>query len=283
MIIWGTRTKGERVPGIQPFEDWCPSCQQRATFVVKRPVKRFTLYFVPTFKIGGSKAMYQECQNCDAAFVYTRKETRAPEVEARSLPYLFVTCAAHVIRADGKVEPEELGVALHLLCELMGIEDETARKLLLAVLRDEVEQPADLDEAIAALAKAAPTGEARELLVDLLLAIGCADEYLDDREVLVAKRVARGLGVTGSRWAALLEARKRWRLSPKARQNEECLAVLGLQPGSSLAEVKAAYRELVAQYHPDKVAHLGPELRELAKRKTQQITEAYQVLVAAMS
>jgi DnaJ-domain-containing protein 1 len=28
-----------------------------------------------------------------------------------------------------------------------------------------------------------------------------------------------------------------------------------------------AYRQRMAEYHPDKVAHLGPELRELAEGK----------------
>ena len=32
------------------------------------------------------------------------------------------------------------------------------------------------------------------------------------------------------------------------------------------------------EYHPDKVAHLGPELRILAERKAKEINEAYRIL-----
>jgi DnaJ-class molecular chaperone len=54
--------------------------------------------------------------------------------------------------------------------------------------------------------------------------------------------------------------------------------VLGLSKLASQAEIKTAYRDQISRYHPDKVGHLGPELQELAEKKTQQINWAYQQL-----
>lgn len=51
--------------------------------------------------------------------------------------------------------------------------------------------------------------------------------------------------------------------------------VLGVRPGASREEIESAYRRLVKEYHPDRVAHLGEELRELAHRKMIEIQEAY--------
>ncbi len=51
--------------------------------------------------------------------------------------------------------------------------------------------------------------------------------------------------------------------------------VLGVAPSASLPEIRSAYRSLMSQYHPDKVASLGPELRDLAERKSREITQAY--------
>jgi DnaJ domain len=56
--------------------------------------------------------------------------------------------------------------------------------------------------------------------------------------------------------------------------------VLEISPDATVEEIRAAYKRMLAQYHPDKVASLGPELRELANRKSQDITRAYR---AAMS
>lgn len=51
--------------------------------------------------------------------------------------------------------------------------------------------------------------------------------------------------------------------------------VLGVAADASPAEIRTAYRTLMSQYHPDKVASLGPELRDLAERKSREITQAY--------
>ena len=53
-------------------------------------------------------------------------------------------------------------------------------------------------------------------------------------------------------------------------------ALLGIAPGTPEPEAKKAFRNLIAQYHPDKVAHLAPEFRDLAERRTRQILEAWQ-------
>jgi DnaJ like chaperone protein len=54
--------------------------------------------------------------------------------------------------------------------------------------------------------------------------------------------------------------------------------VLGVNRGSSIGEIKKAYRRLAGKYHPDKVTHLGEEFRGLAEKKFKEIQEAYQEL-----
>src|SRR5688572_24296532 len=54
--------------------------------------------------------------------------------------------------------------------------------------------------------------------------------------------------------------------------------VLGVKPGATQREIRQAYQRLVQQYHPDKVGDMGPELQELAERRTKEITAAYNQL-----
>ena len=42
--------------------------------------------------------------------------------------------------------------------------------------------------------------------------------------------------------------------------------------------VRAGYRRLIAQYHPDKVAHLGVELHRVAEAKTKRLIAAFKVI-----
>ncbi|MCP4117861.1 MAG: DnaJ domain-containing protein [Desulfobacteraceae bacterium] len=61
------------------------------------------------------------------------------------------------------------------------------------------------------------------------------------------------------------------RQMPKRAPHE----ILGIDKNASREEIQAAYRSLVKQYHPDRVAHLGKELQELANRKFIEIKDAY--------
>ncbi len=56
--------------------------------------------------------------------------------------------------------------------------------------------------------------------------------------------------------------------------------ILGLKGEPTPERIKAALRKRIRQYHPDRVASLGQELREVAHRKTQEITRAYAQLMA---
>ena len=59
--------------------------------------------------------------------------------------------------------------------------------------------------------------------------------------------------------------------APRADWND----VLSVPPTATTMEIRDAYRRLISQYHPDKVNNLGQEFRDLATRKSQEITAAY--------
>jgi restriction system protein len=55
-------------------------------------------------------------------------------------------------------------------------------------------------------------------------------------------------------------------------------AVLGVSTTATKEDIRSAYRTGMSQYHPDKVAHLGIELQELARRKALELNRAYEML-----
>lgn len=59
--------------------------------------------------------------------------------------------------------------------------------------------------------------------------------------------------------------------------------VLEVIPTASAETIHAAYRSLIARYHPDKVATLGPELQAVANARTKEINFAYDILSDAVS
>jgi len=51
--------------------------------------------------------------------------------------------------------------------------------------------------------------------------------------------------------------------------------ILEIPEVSSIEEITAAYKRKISQYHPDKVANLGAEFKELAETKSKEINAAY--------
>ena len=56
---------------------------------------------------------------------------------------------------------------------------------------------------------------------------------------------------------------------------EEWFRVLEVPQTASKEEIVAAYKQKISEYHPDKVAQMGKELRALAESKSKQINAAY--------
>src|SRR5699024_5107342 len=127
-----------------------------------------------------------------------------------------------------------------------------------------------------------------------------ADGRIDAAEREMLRRIARGLGIPESeiqRLEAMLSggaagwgAGQGWEGAwgggattggpPRQRDGQAAYAVIGVQPTDSDDTIKRAYRRLISENHPDKLAAKGlPEsMREIAERKTREITAAYRTI-----
>jgi DnaJ-domain-containing protein 1 len=65
------------------------------------------------------------------------------------------------------------------------------------------------------------------------------------------------------------------RISPQVRA---AFTVFGLEETVTWERIRQAYREAVSLYHPDKVSHLGVELKQLAEEKTKKFNSAFRIL-----
>lgn len=59
----------------------------------------------------------------------------------------------------------------------------------------------------------------------------------------------------------------------------DCYELLGVAPGATAEELKAAHRDLVKVWHPDRFSH-DPRLQQKAQEKLKEINEAYDLLAS---
>jgi DnaJ like chaperone protein len=194
-----------------------------------------------------------------------------------------------IAKADRVVSPEEIRTAEAVFDQLhlAGAQREAAK----AAFNRGKAPDFDLDAAVDGFAR---IGRGRGPLLQLFLQIQCtavaADGNVHPAEHQMLLRVARRLGLT-ERDVAQLEALLRTASAgrstagapPPQKRLDDAYAALGLTPGATEAEIKRAYRRLMSQNHPDKLAARGlPEsMREIAEERSREINTAYDVIKAA--
>jgi DnaJ like chaperone protein len=124
-------------------------------------------------------------------------------------------------------------------------------------------------EALCAYFRGTTSHEARLLLLRLLLQIAQADqEGVSRAEEEMIRRITLLLGIPDPFYR---QAR-----AETGRGAGRAYGILGVSPDASAEEIKAAYRKLAMENHPDRVASLGPELVKVAEEKFKAIQEAYE-------
>ena len=146
----------------------------------------------------------------------------------------------------------------------------------------------DLDAAVDAFGRMSRgRGPLLQLFLQLQIMAVAADGHIHPAEHAMLVRVARRLGLHESdvsQLEALLRAATGGPSAAGAPPSRDRLAdayaALGVTPDSSAAEIKRAYRKLISQNHPDKLAARGlPEsMRAVAEERSREINSAYDLI-----
>lgn len=200
----------------------------------------------------------------------------ASKIQTQFLDTTFAVMGA-VCKADGRVSVDEIRVAERLFdkLRLRGEAREAAKRAF-----NRGKAPGfDLDAEIASFARVARGRHAlHQIFLQVQLSALAADGHLHDEELTMLRRIGRGLGLSP---AEIQHLEAMFRSGPAASRVDtldEAYQTLGVTASASDPEIKKAYRLLMSQHHPDKLAAKGlPEsMREVAEQKTREITAAYQ-------
>ncbi len=110
--------------------------------------------------------------------------------------------------------------------------------------------------------------EEREVLLTIAKVFGFSQAQLDQR--LSMQGGANNFNQAGGQASPFVLAEK----------IKNAHLILGLEDGAEGKEIKRAYRKLMNEHHPDKLAASGlpSEMMEMAKKKAQEIQAAYELL-----
>ena len=209
-------------------------------------------------------------------------------VQSQLLDSVFAVMGA-LCKADNVITRDEIN-AVEQMFGMLNLQGEQREQAKAAFNRGK--QPEfDLDAAVDQFAR---ISHGRRPLVQLFLQLQvmaiAADGRIDPAEHAMLVRIARRLGLGEadvSQLEALLRAGTAGPSGPGARPPQDKLAdaymALGVSPDSDPAAIKRAYRKLISQNHPDKLAARGlPEsMRAVAEERSREINSAYDLIKAA--
>ena len=198
--------------------------------------------------------------------------------EGDLLVALMVLVAA-VMKADGVVKKSELDYVKQFLRRNFG-DDKSLQ--LLSVLRDVLKQDIPVAQVCQQI-KDNTDYSTRYHVMDFLVGLAAADYVLDPAEDRMLTHIRVLLGIQVSDY---LSMRARYgsashqSASSSTTYTKDPYKVLGLERTATDDEVKSAYRRFAMKYHPDKVEHLGEELKKNAEAQFREINEAYEAIKA---
>ena len=105
-------------------------------------------------------------------------------------------------------------------------------------------------------------------LIHILFELSQADGKIHPEEIKVIKTICRYLNININDFNSIQAMFDRNTLSD--------YKILGINKTATDNDIKKAFRTMATKYHPDKVGHLGDELRVLAEEKFKAVNDAYQ-------
>jgi DnaJ like chaperone protein len=192
----------------------------------------------------------------------------------------LIPILAKFCKADGVVSKPEVDLVDSFFSQVLNLTHEERRSAI-SLFRVSKATQVSFGSQVEDFAGTRPDQAIAHMTIDLLMAIALTDETIARPEEDLLSELVAGLGLADSSFHEFVRERdQHQRATSRTRttHRSECFDTLGVADGCSLQEIKAAYRSMATQYHPDRVQHLGPKLREVAENEMQRINEAYSYL-----
>ncbi len=184
---------------------------------------------------------------------------------------------AKLAKCDGPITPAEIGTVNRFLHEDLDLENE-ARHEAIRTFRLARDSHATFEIHLRRYQRRhADDPHILAKAVDLLSLLAVSDGRLTRREALFLDLAVAVFGVSSARYFECKYGESGPRVdATTVPEEKEFARILGLSGRVSRGEIRKAYRGLVGQYHPDKVSHLGPRLKEVADQEIKKINQAYE-------
>lgn len=190
----------------------------------------------------------------------------------------------NIAKAKGQVTQNEIQLATSLMDQMRLVGE--ARKRAQDAFREGKSSDFPLQNVLERVKRACHgRTDLLQIFIEMQIQVAFADGEVHPSERALLLQIAKSFGFS--------QAQLEQRLSMQGGANhfnqsgfatveriKDAYLILGLTEDANGQQIKRAYRKLMNEHHPDKLAASGlpPEMMELAKQKAQEIQAAYELL-----
>lgn len=178
----------------------------------------------------------------------------------------MLTLFAYVTRADDKIKSSEVQYVKNYLVRQFGSNNAQDMMYLYKEILNKDYNIYDVTQQV----KANLDYNSLLEMLHILFGIAGADQNYSRKELGAIKEIANGLGINERDYNSI-----RSMFIKKGTDLDQAYEILGISSDADKTTIKKAYRNMATKYHPDKVANLGPEIKEVAEEKFKAINKAY--------
>ncbi|MCD6179374.1 MAG: molecular chaperone DjiA [Bacteroidales bacterium] len=175
----------------------------------------------------------------------------------------LLVLSAAVMKADGIVKKSELDYVKRFFVSNFG-EAKTIQQM--QVLKELLKKDINIQD-VSMQIRTSMDYSSRLQLLHYLFGIAGADRVTADSEINMIQDIAGFMGIPSADFKSVK--------AMFVKDTESAYKILEITPDASDSEVKKAYHKMAIKYHPDKVSHLGEEVRNAAEEKFQKLNAAY--------
>ncbi len=204
--------------------------------------------------------------------------------DGRSNPFFHTTFAVmgHIAKSTGQVTQQDIALASSLMDQL-GLYGQ-ARVLAQQAYRDGKDADYPLQQRISQLSLALRfRRDLAMMFIEIQIQVALADGEIQAEEMQLLEMIAAELSFTPNELQQMLRRHRSGQHGQQQGMNlTDACDILGVSASDDLTTIKRAYRKLMSQHHPDKLASQGlpPEMAKVAQEKSQQIQAAWEFIRA---
>lgn len=202
----------------------------------------------------------------DSSTIVTNSQGQPSSSQSGRGDFMFslTVLATAIMKADGQMTRSELDYVKNFLRNNFG---EEATREGLAMINKLRHQEIPLMQVCTQI-RYNMNPALRTQLLYFLFGIAQADGQICAQEIKLLENISSWLGIAPTTFHSIK--------SMYYDNTDTAYTTLGISPEATDEEVKKAYRQMARENHPDKVSHLGEDIRKAAEEKFTRINLAYE-------